>query len=231
MFAAYFIFVVILSLFTAGECKQLKFYAIYLTNWNVVLNGTSALFGAILITFYYRGKIRLENDKMPNVFKLYWLLVTSSTVLSATISGIYWPFIYVGRDKGLNDALSHAGNTIFMIIDIFINAHPPRFGHFIYPLSFGMFYVFIFSIPYTLLGGTDRDYNNFIYSVLDWRNNTSGALSFSLAAIVFIIMTHFVLTSFGVFRLYISKVMKSRKTEPERSTNEENNRGFSESLE
>lgn len=210
--ASYFNFVLVLSLITAGECNQLKFYVIYLTNWNVILNAFSSLFGAVLVALYYQKKITFddENRSMTKAFKTYWLLSNLSTVVSISLSCVYWPLIYNGRDKGLNDSLTHAGNAIVFFIDVFVNAHLPRFGHFIYPLSFGVFYAFIFSLPYTLMGGTDRDYNNFIYSVLDWKNKTSGALTFSTATIVFLTFMHFVLTSLAVLRVQVNKKLKSR---------------------
>lgn len=209
--ATYFNFVLVLSFITAAECKQLDFYAIYLTNWNVMLNAFSSLFGAILVALYYKGKFKLDDNKMTNTLKAYWLVATLSTVTSISLSCIYWPLIYTGRDKGLNDALTHAGNAIVFLFDIFVNAHPPRYGHFVYPLAFGIFYGFIFSLPYTMLGGTDRDFNNFIYSVLDWKNNTKSAFIFALATIVFLTFMHFVLTFLASTRVYLHQRLLSRK--------------------
>lgn len=192
------------------------------------MNGASSLLGAVIVTLYYRGKIKFDDSiNTPTVLKLYWLLVTLSTVISISLSCIYWPFIHNGRDSGVNDALTHAGNAIVMLIDIFIHAHPPRFGHFVYPLAFGFFYGVIFVIPYIYLGGTNRDYSNYIYSVLDWQGDPKGALIFTLATFAFLIIMHFVLTSLGVSRLYLHKSIKLIKTK-ERST-EGDNHGFNDS--
>lgn len=209
--ATYFNFVLVLSFITAGECKQLDFYAIYLTNWNVMLNAFSSLFGAILVALYYNGKLKLDDNKMTNTLKVYWLFTTLSTVACISLSCIYWSLIYTGRDKGLNDALTHGGNAIVFLVDVFVIAHPPRYGHFVYPLAFGIFYGFLFSLPYTLLGGTDRDFNNFIYSVLDWKNNTKSACIFALATIAFLIFMHFVLTFLASTRVYLHRRLQSRK--------------------
>lgn len=209
--ASYFNFVLVLSIITAEGCKQLDFYAIYLTNWNVMLNAFSTLFGALLVSFYYKNRTKLEEHGMTKTLKFYWLLATLSTVISITLSCVYWPLIYTGRDKGVNDSLTHAGNAIVFLADIFINAHPPRYGHFVYPLAFGVVYAFLFSLPYTLLGGTDRDYNNFIYSVLDWKNNTKAALTFAAATIVFLTFMHFFLTFLASTRVYLHRKLQSRK--------------------
>lgn len=223
--ASYFNFVLVFSLITATECNQLKFYAIYLTNWNVMINAFSSLFGAALIVLYYRGKIKFsdESNEMPKAFKLYWLVTTLSTVVCVSLSCIYWPLIYNGRDKGLNDSLTHAGNAIVLFVDfIFINAHPPRLGHFVYPLSFGAFYS-LFSLAYTLLGGTDRDGNNFIYSVVDWRGNTTGALGFTLATITFLTIVHFALTLLASLRVRFCKHLRARREEDQSA---ESNAGY-----
>lgn len=211
--ASYFIFVFALSLYTAEELKQTSFYAIYLTNWNVILNTFSSLFGAVLVAIYYRRQITFDDDNrsMTTSFKAYWLLSNLSTVVCISLSLVYWPLIYTGRDKGLTDDLTHAGNAIVLFIDIFFNAHPPRFGHFVYPLGMGIVYSYLFSLPYTLLGGTDRDFNNFIYSVLDWTNDFNGALTFSLATMFFLIFMHFVLTILATARVLLYEKRKSRR--------------------
>lgn len=180
-----------------------------------MLNALAAIFGAVLVGFYYRKKFEFEDEtsEMPKSFKVYWLLSLLSACVSISLSCVYWPLIYVGRDKGLNDALTHAGNAIVFFVDIFVNGHPPRFGHFIYPMSFGIFYGFCFSLPYTLLGGTDRDYNNFIYSVSDWTHKPKDAFIFSLAVIVFLTVMHFILTAFMTLRIYICQRLRSANDE------------------
>lgn len=210
LLATYFVFVFVLSLFTAEGCKQLSWYAIYLTNWNVVLNAVTAVFGAVVVALYYKRRIRFDDETkvMPSSFKAYWLLSLLSCCVSISLSLVYWPLIYDGRDKGVNDALTHAGNALVWFVDLFVIAHPPRFGHFVYPLGFGVFYAYLFSLPYTLLGGTDRDFHNFIYSVIDWRGKTTGALAFSFAIIVFLTVMHFVLNGFATLRIKIHQRLR-----------------------
>lgn len=226
--ATYFSFVLVLSLITAEKCNQTRFYAIYLTNWNVMLNAFSSIFGALLATFYHRGVVDFDDEKRetPKLIQVYWLLSTLSTVVSISLSCVYWPLIYNGRDKGINDSLTHAGNAIVWFIDIFINAHPPRFGHFVYPLCFGVFYAYLFSLPYTLLGGTDRDLKNFIYSVLDWRNNSGAAFTFATATVTFLTIMHFVLTSLGCLRVYLHNWSRKISLANQRSDNDENNHQY-----
>ena len=101
MIASYFNFVVILSFITAYECKQFIFYAIYLTNWNVFLNGCSSLISALLVSFKNIFTLSDPHNEMNNVkngiLKIFWVMTTLSTVISISLCCIYWPFIYVGR--------------------------------------------------------------------------------------------------------------------------------------
>lgn len=195
-FAAYFNFVLILSIYTASDCKQLEFYIIYLTNWNVMLNALSSLFGAIFKTLHYNNKITFivntEPDKhrMTKILKVHWLLSNLSTVVSICVSLAYWPS-YNGRDAGLNDFLTHAGNSVVLFADTFIHARPARYGHFIYPFSFGIVYVIVFSLPYQLLGGLNRDYKNYIYPSLDWTDNTKIAVTSATMLLGSLVIVHF----------------------------------------
>lgn len=111
------------------------------------------------------------------------------------------------RDDGLNDTLTHGGNAMVNLIDLFIHAHPAYYGHVIYVFLGGVFYL-LFSVIYTLAGGTDRDYKNFIYSVIDWRNNTQGAVIFALSTIVFLSIMHFILTMFVTLRIHFCKKLR-----------------------
>lgn len=214
IFTSYFNFVLVLSIYTANECKQLDFYLIYLTNWNVVLNAFSSLFGAITKTLYYNKQItfnvnnELDKDRMTKILKVHWLLSNLSTVVSICISLAYWPS-YNGRDAGLNDVLTHAGNSIILFADTFLHARPPRYGHFIYPLSFGIIYLFIFSLLYQLFGGLNRDFKNYIYPSLDWKNNAKVAIINSLMFYVSLVIVHAFITFLMTVRLYLYNKFKS----------------------
>lgn len=124
------------------------------------------------------------------------------------------------RDKGVNDALTHAGNAIVLLIDLFISAHPPRFGHFVYHLLFGLSYI-LFSIIYTFSGGVNRDNEPFIYTVLDWKNQTLSTTIFAMLTLLFLIIMHFVLTALILIRLKVYGKIRLRNT-----TNGTDNSGY-----
>lgn len=114
------------------------------------------------------------------------------------------------RDKGLNDALTHAVNAFLLFIDLFINSHPPRFSHLIQNLLFGTSYA-IFSIIYTFCGGINRSNEPFIYSVLNWKYETSSAVLFAFLTLIFLVFIHCVLTSCIHLRIWIHKKLCDRE--------------------
>lgn len=114
-------------------------------------------------------------------------------------------------------------------IDLFIHAHPGRFGHVIYVFTTGAFYI-LFSIVYTLAGGTDRDLKNYIYSVIDWKNHTFDAIVFALATITFLSIMHLILTALVSLRIYVyNRMCSEQRGGNERAANHTNvdNLGFS----
>lgn len=55
---------------------------------------------------------------------------------------------------GMN-VIVHVINSVLMLLDIWIVAHPVRLLHFYMPVTFGICYVF-FSIIYFAAGGTNK---------------------------------------------------------------------------
>lgn len=203
---------------TAGRCEQLAWYIIYLTNWNVILNTISSLFMAIVQTSFHRQLFRIadcDNDKVnlgiSRILKTQWALWILSLVVSVSLSLVYWPLIYTGKDKGLNDALTHAGNAIVNVVDLFVVAFPARFGLFVWPLSLGTVYALGFSLPYALAGGKNRHGFHYIYNVTDWLEKPGGALIFTVSTLTFLTIMHCVLTCLMILREKIHKRMIDRK--------------------
>lgn len=163
----------------------------------MILNAVATMFRVGLGRLYYVGQVQVdeENRRMTKWLKSYWLLSTISTTVCLSLFFIYWFLVIIGSaNLYWSDTVSHTIGAILLLVDLFINARQPRFGHFIYPLVFGMFYVFVINLPFTLLGGTKSDNYKFIYPMLDWKQETTRALLFSLAAIAFVTFIHFFVT-------------------------------------
>lgn len=218
--ASYYSFVLVVSLIASYHTRTLNFYLIYLTNWSVIMNVISSIFHAYVVTLYHQTKISLVDAEMSKKLKVHWFLATLSAVACITMSTIYWLKIRTEKDKGLSDWLTHAGNAIMMTFDIIIRTHPPRFGHFIYSMVFGIFYGFFFTIPYIYLGGTNKDFNNFIYPSMDWKNQPIAALKFTLSSILFIALVNFLLTVWESMQVFLHKRLNTQDATKECSTHE-----------
>lgn len=84
---------------TAKQDKNLVLYPIFLTNWNVILNGISSGFSAIIVTQCFRNfhKFEKELQLMTVKLKAAWILSSFSVVIAVSLSLVYWPLIYTGR--------------------------------------------------------------------------------------------------------------------------------------
>lgn len=71
--------------------------------------------------------------------------------------------------------LVHGGNSLVMLCELAVTAHPLRFAHALYGASAGLAYG-VFSAFYWAVGGTDRIGMPAIYPSLDW--NKPGTLLF-----------------------------------------------------
>lgn len=191
-----------------------------------MLNALSALYSAILITLHYNNCITLDVDgepaknRMGKSLKMHWFLSALSPVVSISVSLAYWPS-YDGRDAGVNDVLTHAGNSVILFADTFVHARPPRYGHVIYPLAFGIVYLMLFSLPYQLFGGLNRHYENYIYPSLDWSNNTKVAVESALLLSVLFIVVHLFVTFTITIRCYLHSKYESHKEIHRRSCHEQ----------
>ncbi|CAO1378485.1 unnamed protein product [Diamesa serratosioi] len=197
--AVFFVGTVILSIFTALENDQFDYYFIYLTNLGIWLCMISTLLGAVLVTVHHYDLIApCYHEKMTKIFKFYWFLSNATSVLAFCISITYWSLVFDGRDWGINDFLTHAGNSIVLFADLFVVRHPGKFTHFIYPPGVGLIYL-LFTLVYTFLGGKDRYGENYVYKILDWRHHTKSAAIISAITIVLLCVIHLVVV--GIHRV------------------------------
>jgi hypothetical protein len=68
--------------------------------------------------------------------------------------------------------LIHAFNSILMVLDVLVVAHPFRLIHLCWSLLF-IFVYFCFTVIYHFAGGTGRNNAPSIYPALNWNNPAS----------------------------------------------------------
>jgi hypothetical protein len=119
------------------------------------------------------------------------------------------------------DALNimvHAFNSVLMVTDLFLVAHPFRLLHCYWPFLITAFYV-VFSYIYYESGGTDRYDRPFVYPLLDWRLPKRTVAS-SVFGLVFVLTVHCAIWFLFLIRKWIALLVKKRTALP---TYEENN--------
>ena len=75
-------------------------------------------------------------------------------------------------------------NTAYVFIDLLITGVPVRILHFYFTTIFCIIFA-LFSLVYSLAGGTDEVGRQYIYSQLDWKNSPGGAVAWA-AGIAFV---------------------------------------------
>lgn len=62
----------------------------------------------------------------------------------------------------------HIMNSVLVVADLMITAHPVRLFHFVHPIALGITYT-LFSFVYFCAGGTNRSGDTSIYPFLNWN--------------------------------------------------------------
>lgn len=131
----------------------------------------------------------MKTTEMPMIFKIYWSIHNTSMILSLLITLMYWTVIHTPeKPLDMTNFLTHACNSIFMVIDFVIVAHPIRLMHVVWPLAAGLLYG-VFTMIYYYAGGEDPDGFHYIYAVIDW-SEPAKVLPVVIGIMIFIVLLH-----------------------------------------
>jgi hypothetical protein len=117
----------------------------------------------------------------------------------------------------------HAFNSVLMVTDLFLVAHPFRLLHCYWPLLATVCYI-AFSYIYYEFGGTDRQDRPVVYSLLDWRLPSRAAIASCFGLLVSLSIHCFAWFLF-LIRKWIALLIKEKTALP---THEEKNHTLSE---
>ncbi|KAK7793433.1 hypothetical protein R5R35_006991 [Gryllus longicercus] len=223
--AAVFLISMICSICDVGRSADFgikyKKWAIYLTNWGYTICTLQAILGASLITQQFlqqkrQGKYIPVRKRLPIGYQLYWVFHTIAVVLALGITVVYWATVYSPENHRLDvlNVLVHACNSIFMLIDFLLVAHPFRLLHCYWPFLFTGCYVF-FNFVYYEFGGTDRHERSYIYPLLDWRRPRRSILA-TVFGLIFVLAVHCVVWVLFLLRRWVAVAM-NKKSDPEAS--------------
>ncbi|XP_014356496.2 protein rolling stone isoform X1 [Papilio machaon] len=192
------------------ELNYFKWF-IYFTNWGYLLIALQAALALAVVHRYRNEKslnISCDDDeiqmprrqKTPVLCRLYWLAHTVATDLAFVITLVYWTLVHDPRIHEVNalNLLVHGGNSLVMLVELALTAHPVRAAHALYGAGAGLAYG-LFSALYWALGGTDRLGLPAIYPTLDW-NKPGSAFGFVALCAVVMMFAHGVATCLAAVR-------------------------------
>ncbi|XP_062130322.1 protein rolling stone isoform X1 [Drosophila sulfurigaster albostrigata] len=185
-----------------------KFF-IYMTNWGFGLITITMLISAVMVTRWHydlqnvRSLVNEAGQKGRTTWglKIYWWLYNMSLLLALIISTIYWIFLNGRMNKPARfpaiSAITHALNSIFILIDFMVVAFPLRLLHMVQTMVLAIVF-FLFTLIYHLYGGTDEFNNHYVYPILDWNNPMRCLVTFIG---VFLMIVCYWLILFGLHKL------------------------------
>ncbi|KDR06548.1 protein rolling stone-like isoform X1 [Zootermopsis nevadensis] len=223
IFGILFLSVWIWSFFSAAQQNTptenfLSKWPIYLTNWGYTLCTAQALLAAGLVTQQLvkerKTGFTTDHAQTPVIYKAYWLLHTLAVVTAISITGSYFVIDYDPAVHNLTalNLLMHAFNSILMVLDIILVAHPFRLIHFCWSLLF-IFVYFCFSVIYHLAGGTGKNNAPSIYPALDW-SKVESTLPIAILGMLAVILAHFCTWLAVIARNRIARSKDDKSEEP-----------------
>ncbi|XP_033216874.1 protein rolling stone-like [Belonocnema kinseyi] len=189
--------IIICSVFKIGSHEPRannQLWAIYLTNWDLILGLTQSLLGAIIVSRRWNlqklANFNPDNLNLSLLERTYWFLyvVTSSMAICVTI--IYWGAVFDPKTHVVDflNILLHVCNSLLMIVDLCIVKVPFIVISFWWCLLVALAYV-LFSAIYFVAGGVDKLGNRFIYPILNWEK-PGMTLGVCFGVTIFLIIVH-----------------------------------------
>ncbi|XP_065176426.1 protein rolling stone-like [Sycon ciliatum] len=208
VFAAFSVAIIIWSGSNEGSAK----WFIFLTNWGylmVVLSFVGFVIVGVFQLWRRRSLLlqgKVDEELRQGLAVWNWLHALQQVIFSIGLaSSILITILYyalLSPRGGFLDVSVHALNTVLTVIAICLTNFKVNVLHFIYPLVFGVAYL-IFSVIYTLSGGTNTQNRTYIYSPLDWNSKPGGAAALSLPAVLIgIPVVH--LICYGIMKLRVA---------------------------
>ncbi|XP_022915594.1 protein rolling stone-like isoform X2 [Onthophagus taurus] len=194
--------------------KSIHFRAkwmIYLTNWGYSLCFLQSLLCALTLTIWYCQFKRFGGSVWTSAtYRMYWVMNIIATDVAFGITVLYWALLYdeTKMEVDAQNIFVHGTNSLVMLIDLFVVAHPLYLVQCYWSVLFGIVYI-VFSIIYHLCGGTSRNEEPFIYPVLDWGKPGKTTIVCVLV-LVFLIVLHIFSCCIQLFRSHIDKKLRKK---------------------
>ncbi|XP_013133361.1 PREDICTED: protein rolling stone-like isoform X2 [Papilio polytes] len=177
---------------TAAFWGSVNKYMLYMTHWGLLLILVESFFGVIVALKEDRFLPDTKSE-FPWYVKVYWVLYNITIPVAFLITVFYWSILNTAIKK-VNyapnptlDVMLHGVNSLVMLTELVLSAHPSRLLHVMQPLYFGIVYL-IFTIVYYDAGGLDPWGHVFIYPVIDWSKPEQTLVVASLTGLFLALM-------------------------------------------
>ncbi|XP_028407535.1 protein rolling stone-like, partial [Dendronephthya gigantea] len=118
------------------------------------------------------------NIQSPALCKWYhqviWLIYNVAFCAAIIVSIGYW--LFQAKHVQFLDVVTHAFNTIFVLIEHLLGRVPIRLFHAVYTIIYLSLYV-IFSVIYWQAGGLNARGKTYIYKIFDYDNKNAGVIT------------------------------------------------------
>ncbi|KAG5891491.1 hypothetical protein JTB14_004949 [Gonioctena quinquepunctata] len=188
------------------EIRKRSWY-VYLTNWNYTLLTLQSLISWTTLAVDYiifiikKGYPSKTCSSCSYSHCIYWALSAVSNSHGFMITLLFWTILYdpSKRDYVLADIFVHGCNSIFIMLDLWITAHPVNLAHWLYSFIFGFAYA-IFSVAYHF-HDKSRGGTGWVYQIVDWDYpGKASAVMIGICGLTFL-MT---ILSFSIYKVRLS---------------------------
>ncbi|XP_046569548.1 protein rolling stone-like [Haliotis rubra] len=200
--------------YATREENRIKWF-IFLTNWCYLILTCSAILDLIVSVHFYVNKqsfLKGAEAPMPWYCKVLWVQATISNAIGIEISLVYWLLLHDFSNSfngyRILPFLTHGMNVIYILLNLMVTAMPVRLLHFYQPAVFGIVYV-LFSVVYTVCGGSNDLDEPYIYSILDWNNSATFAAILTSGAVVGAMFVHVVIYLIHLLRIFMFRCSRS----------------------
>ncbi|KAJ8960263.1 hypothetical protein NQ318_003988, partial [Aromia moschata] len=178
---------------------------------------------AFLLKFSYVLSVKIFKTSrvlayILKLYPLYWIVHGAATASGFVISIIFWSVLYESSSSfTAMNFFVHGSNSILLMIDLWIIAHPIRILHFVYPILFGLAYM-IFSIAYYFYD-TNRGGVGYVYFILNWAEPLYATLVI-IGVLILAVLFHGLGFAIHVLKLMIhSRLYEQNKTQSREELN------------
>jgi len=193
--------------FTIYDTKDGLRWIIYLTNWNVVLE---TLFFSIsfLVSFYnYYNNVVPLPDNLTFFDKLIWVLFIILVAITPLATLYYWLLLFHPHNAWLPVYINlHIVMPALMLVDLWVCSIPLRIVHVLWAILWYLAYI-IFVVIYMYNGGTNPiDDGNYVYAVLDWKQDMKGVIITVVSGLLIVPGCYFL----SCFAVYLRKLLMNK---------------------